>query len=676
MAPKDVRIRLGYQVDEQAVARALTSADQVMRSLERVADPLGDLGIAAAGSVRRIEGEFLSLRHDIDAVAADTRDFRDELEQLDRVEVTPTVNVQGLDRGRGGRLDLDQFDRAGMVGSQILSGLGQSDAANLAGLASDTVSAIGSLNPVMLAVTAAGAGLALVLGDIQAKFAANQKAAEEFADRLVSNAELIAGGATSVEVNAQADRLRGVISTIDDQLVELTSREERLYQLRGTVDPAETAEFFSLFEEISAIVGRPIEDFEALQQAIDAITVRSTEYHTALLNLNQVLVSGDLALNDAAAKSAAAAESNAAALDVLRGAGENLVDLIQNNATVVLEEYTKYLEVAATKTKQLMLIEQERQRAAEAVLQQGVTSAVDTLFGVRKDMVDKVNALAEAERTLATFEGERASKINAITAAGEERRTLLLAKAQTDREKLEQQHQDAIDEINRHADSSLTTALRTRNVVAAIVAQETRDEALRREEKTNKQRLDSLQGSLDEQLDTIRDNTEKAVQAERDRVNKERAIRQRAIQQAENDLRNARAAERAAEQQHQASLQTLQKQVQIAEQNERIRHLQMLESVHRTGAVKIVDAVVTELNKGIQRIGGTGAKGLNMPTMQKSLAPLGSTYNTPFAFTAPLPSPVASPTVNLNLYAPDSTKTIRDVSRQVALQTVRQLWEG
>lgn len=587
----DYRAIIGYDYAAEGARKFLEGSEQVQSALRRTETELGDLGPAAAGGVRRLSAEMDRGQNDIETLRRDVLDFRQELERLDDVTIKPVIDVQqrGADPDRV-RNSLEAVDRAGSVGSQVLSGLGQGDAANAAGLVGDVFGAFTSLNPVMLATTAVGIGVAAVFGNINAEMEANRIASQEYADRLASNAELIADGATTADITAQADRLRTVIANVDDDI-------RLLIDLRDRADAADVAgnlsEMENIYDQVSAIFGRPIRDLQTLNTAIDAITQKSSDYTGALLNLNQLLLSGDLAANDAAARAEQQAKDNAAAFDTLVNAGQGVLDLIQRNIDLSLEQAEATRREIVDKQKLLVITEEAAEATRRAAQATAITEATTQLFDVRADLSEKTNDLAEKEAALAKVTADATAKIAQLEADAGERRNEAITKSNDDIEKQEQEHKDRIADIDRKANADIQNAIGRRDALAAFQAAQERKEQITDEVNSNRKRKQELQKSLDDQLNTIRTNLRKQTEAVRTNAANEETIKRQARDASRVALQNAQNAE-----------VLLTKQFYTTQQNSLVTNYQQQLAIHEAGMIKIKDGIVRQYQDALQWGGG------------------------------------------------------------------------
>lgn len=563
--------------------------------------------------VDSLRADLSQLASEQDEVARATRTANDA---LDRQAEAARRNQQAV--AGSGRSGLEAVDRAGSVGSQILGGLGQGEAANISGLVGDTVGALTSLSPPMLAITAVGVALAPILGQINKEWEEGKERAKAYLAAQVDLNQLIAQGATTSDIQEQIDNLnaqiegreatKGLYQSILDEYDAFADEMNR----RAQDDPGFAAQggIIELVErrvelerQLSEATGGNITSIDALRANLETFDQETQKLQGDLFLAAQSLNSAGVAANDAIARAQSAVDlirsiaERENELNVLRrtGTSEAIRDQIAGNrdlvasledanarlaalsAQALLEGNTAvYNEYQAALVENLVQINELtgesrdltesvlplvelREREAQAI--RGLTDLNQQRLDALENEVAARTALNKAMVELADFDRKAAAKELELTQAAEaeETKAKLKAdderrqndrKAQESREKQEQQHRDNVLEIQRRANATLANAMRTRDVVAAILAQEARDEELRKENKANEDRQreiedqlreqnDAVKDRLSEQLRTVQDNSRRQLEAERRRVQEERAIRQQAVAQAEVDLRNA-----------------------------------------------------------------------------------------------------------------------------------------
>lgn len=250
-------------------------------------------------------------------------------------------------------------------------------------------------------------------------------------------------------------------------------------------------------------------------------------------------------------------EATAKAIDEMMAAANERVQQFVKKVSAAAEQAAKDAERA--RQEQIKAYEKavgDRTKADEkfADAQKAYTAAVD-----------------EANRNAVKIRSESAEREAELEKDAADQRAENLRSAQTAREKQERDHQKALLDINQRANASLANAIRTRDVVAAILARETRKRETDAEEAANKDKLNEIEDGLKEQtrvlekrlaqqLEATRASAAKQLQTEQERAGREIAQRRDAMIRAQRDLQNAQAVERALHQNHWVAINRLTQQ--------------------------------------------------------------------------------------------------------------------
>lgn len=596
MADKVVSTKVRYDVEEATIRNVVDSTERVRKAIEKVDDPLGDLGIAAEGGVRRMRAEFGSASRDIELVHDDVRVLINDLEHLDRIEATPTItlpntaarNVIGRNTGR-----LETVDRAGSSASQILSGLGLDS--NAVGLVGDIAGAFESLTPAGLAVVGMGTVMSIAFEDLKRRGEEARKKIEDITAAILDFNRQAAAGATSHDIREQielAQRERDGLKQTRAEIADILSNfsplglrpevsDDQLTDLNRRISDAT---FGQITDLVSGSIAAGDAGFLQANGVLQGLNTRFNELNTTIVQGMGALDSGITAQNDAAA---AADQLTERFVNLVTG-GVDVVKGAISELHTQYEEQAQLLQTLTDKEKQLVLAEEARAQAAQVLAQAAVTTATDQLFSARTDLVAKTNALAEAETALAKSEGDHIEKIVSITADATDKRAHAVAKANDAEEQAQVEHVENVAEINRRAFLSERDAVRTRNVVAAIRANEAKDEELRKEAITADKRLDVIEDSLDDQLDSIAANARRSIQTVQKQGRDEQQIKAIAVQRARVDLTNAENGRLA-----------LERQFRILSANADLQHYGVLQSIHNTGMGRVLDTVISRYNSAI-----------------------------------------------------------------------------
>lgn len=339
------------KVGNATAAQAKRAADEftaARRITAQYDDTLGKLGATASANLTLLEQSMRDGVEETERLRRTTAAAAQEYDELGASAARAgqqASNAAGNSRASGA---FETVDQIGSRSSQIFSGLGNSELANSAGLVGDVAASFSTLNPLLIASTAAGAGLAIILGDVQRQLEATRLEGEKYAQQTVSNAELIAGGATSEDVRALIAEQRGPANYITSTLEQLTAFRDELGQygdvFANLADPARQARIEEISKQIEAVTGRPFDNISQLDSYIAELTTSGNEYQTTILNLNQLLNSGALELNDARAEGERSAEGFRSFVETLRAGLGNVGDAVKDFTKEAVETTAKAVE--------------------------------------------------------------------------------------------------------------------------------------------------------------------------------------------------------------------------------------------------------------------------------------------------------------------------------------------
>lgn len=556
---RTAEVILKYSVDRASIAQAERSAEQVKRSQEGIKAEFTKLGVSAANGVKRVRSELGDLERNIQREAREVIDFRRELERLDSVRVSPTVEVK---RGGSGGRALDQLDRIGSVGSQVLGGLDQAGAANAAGLLGDVAGGLANLNPVGIAATAAMAGLALVIGNAQAE---TQRLTEATLARLNAEREAYRFAAT-----ATRDQLTAQIVDVREQI----RVEEEILALRGQ-EVEEITATTSALDELRATLGLGFGELAAADQAFaeqnKVVQDLWTQYET---------LTERLSVNATATNDANAAVEEAAA-----------------NALATMAEAERISEESVRVTARLQL---EAQRAAAeriASVPQAFLSGAQDAISTARDLQASYQKVADAQAAL--------DKLNTDFAAQQDKINADLAKREAD--------------IAREGNDRLLAIAEDYGIDAAEAQEDLKRELLRIQRSANLEQLNAI-GERDALAHFLAEQEAKAqqreakedadVEAKRRKAAYDRQLRDLA-KSLDDQYRKARDAAneqlRLADQRYRAELQQRQQALTAAQ----TQHQQYFTNVLDIGARGYTAAIsqFTGFIRGIQNTILSGASG-------------------------------------------------------------------
>ena len=518
--------------------------------------------------------------------------------------------------GGGGALSRAQ-SVAGAAGG-VLSTVGGSQ---LASVASSVIGLTTQLGAVGLVAGVAVGGLSLLNAEMERQ----AKISEDNANKLKSQADLIAGGATTADVTAQRDRLSTAQDFIGTRIAELNAYEQKLTELdeawfdaadRQKVEDAMTG----LFAEVSAATGTQIESFADLQREIDALTSKSNDYGAQILDLNRLLVSGALSANDYAAAMAevtknqladaeqalrvdgmtaearaarvAAIEREIAVLENQKQGSDLTTDAVQaltDKQEQLRGEYDAITSVSSTYADQL---------AAERAAKDALTERNDMLIDLVDDEVEAREKLFAINQEIAQIEAERAAAATKVVNETEERRAEILSESAESQQELAEDNARELERIQREFNRSFQTAVGERDAYGAKQAKDAAQE-----------RVDDQTASAEQQAKAAAKADAKALAA------LEKAKNQQLMTIAESAFKETNLKLTAARQQESLIAQTQASQVFLAANG-----MINVNSAHATGWQLIENTAISYASRIAGAVGSILSGGTPFQTLTESAA--------------------------------------------------------
>lgn len=408
---------------------------------------------------------------------------------------------------------------AGAAGG-VLSTVGGSQ---LASVASSVIGLTTQLGAVGLVAGVAVGGLSLLNAEMERQ----AKISEDNANKLKSQADLIAGGATTADVTGQRDRLSTAQDFIGTRITELNAYEQRLVELdEAWFDAADRQKvedaMAGLFAEVSTVIGTQVDDFADLQREIDALTAKSNDYGAQILDLNRLLVSGALSANDYAAAmaevtknqladaeqavrvdgmTAAARDARAAAIEreiaVLeeqkQGSDQTLatVQALTDQQEKLRGEYEAITSVSSTYADQL---------ADEKAAKDALTQQYDNYFDLLDQEADARDKLAGITEDISEIEASRAEDAAKALRESEDRRTEILMESAEEQQDIAADSARELEKIQRDFNRSNRTAVGERDAYGALQAAEQAQERLEDQRINDQKALDAAKKADDKAL--------------------------------------------------------------------------------------------------------------------------------------------------------------------------------
>ena len=301
------------QIGDVTVAQAARAADaftQARAITTQYDSTLGKLGATASANLLLLEQDMRDAALDTERLRQTTEAAAREYDDLGRsADRAATSASRAAEAGGGGGVLATARSAAGTAGG-VLATVG-------GGQAASAVSSILGLTATLGPVGAVAGVATVAFSALQAELAANAEEARDYANSLKSNAELVAGGATTSEVQTQIDRLRTANSVVSDELSRLNEYKAEISEILPGAFSESTARignalsrlegngntqlfdnFNNLLLEISARTGKEIQTVAQLDEYINSVQQTTTDYAEQIDNLNRLLSSGALAAND------------------------------------------------------------------------------------------------------------------------------------------------------------------------------------------------------------------------------------------------------------------------------------------------------------------------------------------------------------------------------------------
>jgi len=633
---------LAYEVDQKSVNRVLKTTDSIENAITDSLAELGDYAPVTKMAMKGVIAGFdnldirlvdhqrtindvtdlyrdLARQEDMLADSAWLDALREEAdaaddaaaayERMGEAKDDAAGGSAGSSSGRGGGA-LGTIDNAAGKGAQILSGLGQGEAANAVGLIGDAVSAVATFGPVAGAAVVAGGALTAVIGHVQAAFEAAKQEAEDYAARQEALAQLTASGATSSDYQRQIAEAEATRQALVEDTSALQTYKNQIDSLDDTIanlivdltDPAidydpdnpnRRAETQALLDQAraaqQALVGGITEAFDGQITSYSALSQN--------IEINQRDIekySDDIATLSAEMRSAGVAENDR--LQLIQEAQAEADRQVQQQMDIEREADALTAEQRQARIQELIA---EREAIQRALSEQGISveyqkelqaqlegvNARISWFGENLDTTaDRLDRVTKAQERLNEINDMVSDSSDNVLAAneklGEAYKSALEAtnawnkavftheanlnqiatQDLAEREKLEQQSGEdlqkihaatakKIADITKKTNATISNAIAARDVLAYLMAKEAQKDQLQQEEDAYKGREKELQDSLRKQLDDQDKANREAVARENQRWDAERTIRLRANQQAMIDVQNAENAQRAVTQQ-------------------------------------------------------------------------------------------------------------------------------
>ncbi len=565
----DAAKKINQQFAELARAKAIGGiTDETIRlanetgdwskALASVSDELSNIG-ASASEIERVA----------DALA----EAQDSASRID------TSGLSVPTSGGGGANRLDTLDRLGSAGSQILGGLGQGEAANVAGLIGDAVSATSLFGP-------AAAGVTIALGAATAAVSVYTNALEKSAERAGTYSDAVQQAfeaGTSAQINALIQQQENDLQVLEATRGALEDKaSEARDQLAITLD--DTSENLTNF--LNNLAGAPTDysqfdletSLEGYQRELGNVNADLDIGRIRLEAYRDILEGAGVATSDAeaAAAEAAAARDRQVQIELSaaqeaealtsEGRRERIQSLIQEREQLqaaaemegISADYkAQLLEQTDELNLRINVLSQDMDTAADSAdrlaqaqaelkqIQENASEATDMVFEANTKVTEAYKSALEATNAYNKSLFEHEAALNEIETNTLAKREELQSKADEDLLKSQAATQKKILDITKKTNATLSNAIAARDVLTYIMAKESQKDQLQQEEDSYKEREKELQATLRQQLADQDKANREAINRENQRWEQERQLRVRANQQAIADTQNAENAQRA-----------------------------------------------------------------------------------------------------------------------------------
>jgi hypothetical protein len=524
---KDLRATVGYKVDKSSVAQAVQANQDVAQSYRSLSTTAAASSTATVRGAQQTSAAYRALAQDIDRVTVAQR--------AQTVAASATTNARQLAGTAGGLL---ATVGAGAIGSAAASTLGL----------------VSQFGPLGIAV----AGTTLLVGELTRAEEVRTKVLAEQVSVLKEQADLVASGKTTADVQAQIANLEAGRKVLDDFIYPLLSIQDRVKALtpnlgaRLSFTPEQQQEFDDLLATANRLSGQNFSGFGELDGYINGLLDTTGEYTTKIDALQTAIDRGIFIANDAAAANAAFADS------------------LQNGVTKALSEASKSAQEVAKRFSDARTEQYDAYREAldiEAKVRDELTKTSAVIDDIRADRDAKLLDLAEDDR-------ER--RIDIETSA---------------RERIAQIVQDSADrvaKIMRDAGREQGAAIGRRDALAHYESRLRAADALKDQKVADERAINETAKAMTKQLQIQERAYAKQVQQANAAAQKQLDIQYQTNARLVNDLRNATNARLVIEQNLNSGLQGM-----------AVAHANAMIGVAYQGGVDMVSAFRSAIQQGL-----------------------------------------------------------------------------
>ncbi len=566
---------LKFSLDEQAQRRVLKGVGDVEQILSQTRKRLVSVEDAAAG----LNSEFAELARakaienlSADAIraASETDDWAaalkrvstelsaigasdSEIKQVARSLATAQSSTRGGGGTRTGGGNVETVDRLGSTGSQILSGLGQGELANVAGLVGDVAGSIGSLGVAGIAGAAALGAVTIAMAEYNRQIDVQKKgleAALTAQDRYIESLKNLNTQQAQESLDSERENLRFLVAEANNVQAQIWEVWDNLVAEEGEA----TARLLTA-------VGSP---FAAMEERLAGLNQQIEASEGYLLRLRNGLEAGAFATNDAAEAEARLAAERDKLAQITVSAAVRADQLTTEQRTQRIDEINREIELlqlfgnASAETQAqvanltaeadgLRMVFNSTADAAKAAAdaQKLLSDQTDNFLDAQAATVAAQEALFKAQEDAAKVYDKYMTDTLEISRKAEEQYQQIVADSGDKRTDIVQKTEDQIAKIQRDAGRELFNAVAERDALAAYLAAQQATDELADEKKAQADQLKEQEKAQAKQLDSLRKSVDQQVRTRDMQYRNEQSVTAQAALRAQIDLMNSKNVENA-----------------------------------------------------------------------------------------------------------------------------------
>lgn len=484
----------------------------------------------------------------------------DEIKQVAR-SLANAGQGGGSARGGGNNSGLERVDRLGSVGSQLLSGLGQGELANVAGIVGDVAGGVSSLGVAGIAAAGALAAVSVAMSEYNRQLEAQKtalKGALDAQNRYYEAVQSFTSDQARSEIESEQARIEALTQQRAETQGALDSAFAQAQQAFGdgfarvldTAGQLPTAQLREQLKNLDAQLTSSEGYVARLTQGLQDLTfatrdnadavARAVEQYTrdeekraqVEVRRAQYLVRANQMTEEERQARLAEINTEIAVLDMSRRSTElSWQAASQLNAQISdLEDEANALNSVFGSTADAMAEVQTKQEA--------LTEQTDAYFKALENETKAREALAEAQRKAQEDYEEYIKKSREISQEADDRANEIAADGAERRADIERKAQDTIAKIMRDYGRTNAQSIAERDALAAYQAKIQRDDSLEDEGKARSDALKEQEKAQAKALDSLKASIQKQARALEDSYAHQQQITAQAAARAQVDLTN------------------------------------------------------------------------------------------------------------------------------------------